>query len=79
MALAGSHFDLGFVGIDEVLLLSPSSLVLMPTVFFNGSGFANWSFSIPPGVAYQKLNAQLFSLSAAGWDSSRAIELVICP
>lgn len=79
MALTGGHLDLGFAGIDEVLLVSPTTLVLMPTVFFNGAGSTSWSFAIPSGVAFQKLSAQVFSLSPAGWDSSRAIEVVICP
>lgn len=79
MALAGGYFDLGIVGIDEVLLVSSTTLVLLPTVFFDGAGSASWSFAIPGGVAGQQVNAQLFSLSTAGWDSSRAIEIVICP
>ena len=69
-------FDLGIVGIDEVLLVSSTTLVLLPTVFFDGAGSASWSFAIPGGVAGQQVNAQLFSLSLAGWDSSRAIEVV---
>lgn len=79
MALGGGYFDLGIVGIDEVLLVSSTTLVLLPTVFFDGAGSASWSFAIPGGVAGQQVNAQLFSLSLAGWDSSRAIEVVICP
>ncbi len=79
VALGSSYFDLGIANIDEVLLVSPSTLVVLPAVLLDGSGSANFDFSIPSGVASIQLNAQFLNLAASGWDSSPAIEIVICP
>jgi hypothetical protein len=79
MALGSSYFDLGIANIDEVLLVSPLTLVMLPVVLLNNSGSGSFSFSIPNGVALVQLNAQFFNLSVAGWDSSPAVEVIICP
>ena len=79
-ALSGDHVALALLGIgDEVLLLGLPTLVVPFTLFFDGSGTASFSFPIPTGVAGVRLHAQTFSLDGGGWDSSRAIEVTICP
>lgn len=81
-ALAGDHLDLTPLGIgDDVLLLAPATLVLPFTVLFDGAGAGAFAFPVPvgPGIAGQRLHGQVFALDAAGWDSSRAIEITICP
>jgi spore coat protein CotH len=81
-ALAGGHIDLLPLGIgDDVLLLSPATLVLPFTVLFDGTGAGGFAFPVPPGpgIAGQRLHTQVFSLDGAGWDSSRALEITICP
>ncbi|MCC7395711.1 MAG: CotH kinase family protein [Planctomycetes bacterium] len=80
LALGGEHIDLTGIGIgNEVLLLSPLTLALPATLLFDASGAANWSFPVPPGVAGAQIAAQSFSLGVSGWDSSRAVDVVICP
>ena len=79
VALGGGYTDLGFIGIDETLLLSPASVLVPNTLVLSATGAAAWPFAIPPGVALQQLNVQAFSYSLAGWESSRAIEVLICP
>jgi hypothetical protein len=79
VALAGGYVDLGFIGIEELLLLSPVSVVVPTTLVLDAAGAAAWPFAIPPGVAFQQVNVQMFSFSPAGWESSRAVEVLICP
>ncbi len=80
LALGGDHLDLAPLGIgDEVLLLGLPSLVLPYNLFFDGAGATSWNFPVPAGVAGTRLYAQVFSLDAVGWDSSRVIEVTICP
>lgn len=82
LALAGDHVDLTPLGIgDDVLLLSPLSLVLPATVLFDGTGATSWNFQVPanPALAGTRLYAQTFGVDASGWDSTRAIEAIVCP
>ncbi|HEX6811135.1 MAG TPA: CotH kinase family protein [Planctomycetota bacterium] len=79
-SLTGDHIPIGVLGIgDEVLLLGLPSLVLPYTIVFSGTGASSFGFPVPPGVAGAHLHAQTFSIGASGWDSSPAIEVVICP
>ncbi|MFY9344016.1 MAG: CotH kinase family protein [Planctomycetota bacterium] len=82
LALAGDHLDLTGLGIgNETLLLSPLSTVLHATLLLDGTGAGTWNFALPgsPGIAGLRLFGQTFALDAGGWDSSRAIEVTICP
>lgn len=82
LALGAEHVDLSPLGIgDEVLLLSPLSLVTPATILFDGIGWGTWSFAVPgnPAIAGTRLYAQTFGLGGGGWDSTRAIEATICP
>jgi spore coat protein CotH len=82
LAVGGDHIDLAPLGFgNEVLLLSPTSLVLSGSVGFDGAGAAAFSFGIPPiaTLAGLRLFGQTFGIGGSGWDSSRAIEVTICP
>jgi spore coat protein CotH len=82
LALGGDHIALAGLGIgDDVLLLSPATLVLPYTLPFDGAGAAAFAFPVPngAGIAGQALHAQVFGLDGSGWDSSRAVAIVICP
>ncbi len=82
LALGGDHINLTGLGIgDDVLLLSPLTVVLPATIVLDGTGAGSWTFAVPvaPGIAGIRLFAQTFGLGASGWDSTRAIEVTICP
>jgi hypothetical protein len=82
LALAADHLDLSGLGFgNDVLLLSPASLVLPAAFGLDATGAGSWAFAIPgaPAVAGLRLYAQTFAVDGAGWDSTPAIEVVICP
>jgi hypothetical protein len=82
LAFGAGHTDLTGIGIgDETLLLDPLGTTLWAAVLLDGTGSGNWTFPIPAGagIAGLRLYAQSFTLDAIGWDSTRAIEAVICP
>ena len=82
LSLSGEHIDLAPVGLgNEVLLLGLPTLVIPATLLFDGAGAAAWSLPLPvgPGIAGTRVFAQIFGIDAVGWDSSRAIEVKVCP
>jgi hypothetical protein len=82
LALGGDHIDLAPFGIgNDVLLLSPLTLVIPYTLLLDATGAAPFVFAVPavPGVAGTRVHAQAFTIGGAGWDSSRAVETTICP
>lgn len=82
LALDGDHVDVTALGFgNETLLLSPLSLIVPAGFLFDAAGAGSWTLPIPAGpFAGTRLPAQVFTLDAASaWDSSNAIEVLICP
>lgn len=82
LALDGDHIDVTALGFgNETLLLSPLSLIVPAGFLFDAAGAGSWLLPIPAGpFAGTRLPAQVFTLDvASAWDSSNAIEVVLCP
>ncbi len=81
LSLGGSSIDLSFLGIAEVLLLEPSTLVLPFVIPFDAAGNSGWNFTLTPpaGVPGTRIYAQVLTFGAAGWDSTPSIEITVCP
>jgi spore coat protein CotH len=80
LALAGFHFDVAPFGIgNEILLVDLATLATL-ALAFDGTGAANWSLILPPNpsLAGARVFAQNFGLGTS-WDSSRAVEVTVCP
>ncbi len=80
LALAGAHFDVAPYGIgNEILLVDLATLATL-ALAFDGTGAANWSLTLPPNPSLvgARVFAQNFGLGAS-WDSSRAVEVMVCP
>ncbi len=80
--LLPAHVDLGAYGIPgEVMLLEPTGLVVHSAVFVNAAGMATSPLSIPnnPTFAGLRLFGQAMTLAGTGFDTTRAIGLVLCP
>lgn len=81
-AFAPGYLDLSPFGIsDEVLLLDPLSMRVGATLLLSAAGSGSLPLGIPnqPSLAGLHLDLQVLTLAAAGFDSSNALELVICP
>jgi hypothetical protein len=82
MSLLGDHVALAGYGLgDETLLLSPATLVVVAALTLDGLGAAATSVPLPnqAGFAGLRLYAQTLTISGSSYDSSRAIEVQICP
>jgi hypothetical protein len=81
LSLLPDHVDLAAYGIaGETLLLSPQSLSIPAALALDGGGAAAWTLSIPNFAHFVdvRLYAQTLAIGG-GFDSSRAIELRVCP
>ncbi len=82
MALGIDHVDLAAFGVPgETLLVSPASLVVAAVLPFGTSGTGSYPLALPNDVGFVgfRLYGQGLALAGAGFDSSRAIELRVCP
>lgn len=82
LALLPDHVDLAPFGVPgEILLLSPLSLTVYAALPTNPQGAASVGLPIPNNGQFAgiRLYAQTVTLSGAGFDTSRALELVLCP
>ena len=81
MSLFPDYFDLGPFGVDEPYLLSPVATVVAGIFSLNGSGAASWTVPLPndPGFVGVQVYAQALTVNGQAFDSSRAIEMRICP
>lgn len=82
MAVAPAHQDLSAFGIgSETLLLANTSLAVPAVLPLDAAGAAAWTFVVPndAGFVGVRLYAQALTLGGSAYDSSRAIEIRICP
>lgn len=82
IALDGDHLDVSGLGFgNETLLLSPLTLIVPAAFLLDATGAGAWTFPVPAGpYAGIKVPSQVFTLDALGaWDSSNAVEVVLCP
>jgi len=81
MSLIADYMDLSPLGVDETYLLSPVATVVSGIFILNGSGAASWNLPLPsdPGIVGVHVYAQTLTVNGMAFDSSRAIELRICP
>jgi hypothetical protein len=82
LSLLPDHLDLTPFGVtDETLLLASATLVIPGVLPLDGTGAASWPLLLPNdlGMVGVRLYAQTLTIGGTGYDSSRALELRICP
>jgi spore coat protein CotH len=82
MSLLGDHVALAGYGLgDETLLLSPTLLVVPAALTLDGLGASSTGVALPNNAAFAgiRLYAQTLTIAGTSYDSSRAVEVQICP